>query len=244
MATGRTRGPASRPPRRPGGGRPRASARTRPRRPRRDAGPGVGGAVACTTAARPPHPSWRGAAVDRRVLVVRSARRSRQYVSQRGEIAELQDKVATQQQRRRGPARAGALARPGVRRAAGPASSCSSSMPGETATSCSTPSRPPAPATRRRVADADVPLPLVRAPWQSPTSGTASTAAGTPADRHRARPAAPSRRPTSTPSAPAARPPRPRPAPPSRTAARAASPTSSRPRRGWRTARRSRRSTT
>ena len=98
MATGRSRGPASRPPRRPGGGRPRASTR---------------GAV---TAAAPVsvRSGWRGrlttAAKDRRTrrgavllsivafLMVLLGSTVAAYVGQQGDIAALRDKVAGQEQ--------------------------------------------------------------------------------------------------------------------------------------------------
>ena len=98
MATGRSRGPASRPPRRPGGGRPRASGRGAP------------------TATSPVaiRSGWRGrlttAAKDRRArrgavllsivafLMVLLGSTVAAYVNQQGDIAALQDKVAGQEQ--------------------------------------------------------------------------------------------------------------------------------------------------
>lgn len=98
MATGRSRGPASRPPRRPGGGRPRASTR---------------GATAAPTPVATPA-GWRGrlttAAKDRRTrrgavllsilvfLTVLLGSTVAAYVNQQGDIAALQDKVAAQEQ--------------------------------------------------------------------------------------------------------------------------------------------------
>lgn len=98
MATGRSRGPASRPPRRPGGGRPRASTR--------------GAAAAAAPVAT--RSGWRGrltsAAKDRRArrgavllsivafLMVLLGSTVAAYVGQRGDIAALQDKVAGQEQ--------------------------------------------------------------------------------------------------------------------------------------------------
>ena len=98
MATGRSRGPASRPPRRPGGGRPRASAR-------------VDRAAAAPPVAK--RSGWRGrlttAAKDRRLrrgavllsivafLMVLLGSTVAAYVNQRGDIAALQDKVAAQE---------------------------------------------------------------------------------------------------------------------------------------------------
>jgi cell division protein FtsB len=98
MATGRSRGPASRPPRRPGGGRPRASTR--------------GAAAAAAPVATPA--GWRGrlttAAKDRRTrrgavllsilafLTVLLGSTVAAYVNQQGDIAALQDKVAAQEQ--------------------------------------------------------------------------------------------------------------------------------------------------
>ncbi len=98
MATGRSRGPASRPPRRPGGGRPRASTR----------GAAAAAAPVATRA------GWRGrltsAAKDRRTrrgavlvsilafLTVLLGSTVAAYVNQQGDIAALQDKVAAQEQ--------------------------------------------------------------------------------------------------------------------------------------------------
>ena len=96
--TGRSRGPASRPPRRPAGGRPRASAR-----------------VAGTPAsAAPVRSGWRGrltvAARDRRTrrglvllsilafLTVLLGSTVAAYVGQRQDIVALRDKVAAQEQ--------------------------------------------------------------------------------------------------------------------------------------------------
>ena len=122
MATGRSRGPASRPPRRPGGGRPRASTR----------------GAATAAAPVPIRSGWRGrltsAAKDRRTrrgavllsivafLMVLLGSTVAAYVGQQGDIAALQDKVAGQEQDvADAQGRAGPLARPGLRRAAGPA---------------------------------------------------------------------------------------------------------------------------
>ena len=98
MATGRSRGPASRPPRRQAGGRPRASAR-------------VAGAPASATPART---GWRGrftvAARDRRTrrglvlvsilafLTVLLGSTVAAYVGQRQDIAALRDQVTVQEQ--------------------------------------------------------------------------------------------------------------------------------------------------
>ena len=97
MATGRSRGPASRPPRRPGGGRQRASTR--------------GAASAAPVAIRS---GWRGrlttAAKDRRArrgavllsivafLMVLLGSTVAAYVGQQGDISALKDKVAAQEQ--------------------------------------------------------------------------------------------------------------------------------------------------
>ena len=96
--TGRSRGPASRPPRRPAGGRPRASAR-------------VAGTPASAT---PAHTGWRGrlsvAARDRRTrrglvllsitafLMVLLGSTVAAYVGQRQDIVALRDRVAAQEQ--------------------------------------------------------------------------------------------------------------------------------------------------
>ena len=96
--TGRSRGPASRPPRRPAGGRPRASARV--------AGASAPGAPART--------GWRGrltvAARDRRTrrglvllsimafLLVLLGSTVAAYVGQRHDIVALRDKVSAQEQ--------------------------------------------------------------------------------------------------------------------------------------------------
>ena len=98
MGTGRSRGPASRPPRRPAGGRPRASAR-------------VAGAPASGSPART---GWRGrftvAARDRRTrrglvllsilafLTVLLGSTVAAYVGQRQDIAALRDQVTAQEQ--------------------------------------------------------------------------------------------------------------------------------------------------
>ncbi len=98
MSTGRSRGPASRPPRRPAGARPRAATRG-------------ASAVSAPVAARL---GWRGrlttAAKDRRArrgavllsivafLMVLLGSTVAAYVGQEGDIAALQDKVAGQQQ--------------------------------------------------------------------------------------------------------------------------------------------------
>ena len=98
MATGRSRGPASRPPRRPAGGRSRASAR-------------VAGAPASATPART---GWRGrftvAARDRRTrrglvllsilafLTVLLGSTVAAYVGQRQDIAAMRDRVTAQEQ--------------------------------------------------------------------------------------------------------------------------------------------------
>ena len=100
MSTGRSRGPASRPPRRPGGGRPRASTRS--------------GAAAPATAPAAVRSGWRGrlttAAKDRRArrgavllsivafLMVLLGSTVAAYVGQQGDIAALEDKVAGQEQ--------------------------------------------------------------------------------------------------------------------------------------------------
>ncbi|HET7819936.1 MAG TPA: septum formation initiator family protein [Ornithinibacter sp.] len=97
MATGRSRGPASRPPRRPGGGRPRAAGR----------------GAAAAAAPVPIRSGWRGrltsAAKDRRTrrgavllsivafLMVLLGSTVAAYVGQQGDIAALQDKVAGQE---------------------------------------------------------------------------------------------------------------------------------------------------
>lgn len=96
--TGRPRGPASRPPRRPAGGRPRAAAR-------------MAGAPASAT---PAHTGWRGrlsvAARDRRTrrglvllsitafLMVLLGSTVAAYVGQRQDIVALRDRVAAQEQ--------------------------------------------------------------------------------------------------------------------------------------------------
>jgi cell division protein FtsB len=98
MATGRSRGPASRPPRRPAGARPRTATR--------------GAATASAPVAA--RLGWRGrlttAAKDRRTrrgavllsivafLLVLLGSTVAAYVGQQGDIAALQDKVAGQQQ--------------------------------------------------------------------------------------------------------------------------------------------------
>ena len=98
MATGRSRGPASRPPRRPAGARPRAAAR--------GAAPASAPVVARL--------GWRGrlstAAKDRRArrgavllsivafLMVLLGSTVAAYVGQQGDISALEDKVARQQQ--------------------------------------------------------------------------------------------------------------------------------------------------
>ena len=99
MATGRSRGPASRPPRRPAGGRPSAS--TRP-------------AGSSAPPAAVPVTWWRrllgGVTGDRRarralaltavlgLLVILLGSTVTAYIGQRGDIAALRDKVAAQEQ--------------------------------------------------------------------------------------------------------------------------------------------------
>ena len=98
MATGRTRGPASRPPRRPGGGRPRASTRATASAPTPTVVKGSGWRGRLTTAAKDRR-TRRGAVLLSIVafLMVLLGSTVAAYVNQRGDIAALQDKVATQQ---------------------------------------------------------------------------------------------------------------------------------------------------
>ena len=133
MATGRSRGPASRPPRRPGGAAPACvhpAARPPAAAPDRGRAPGWRGRLDQRRQG-PPHPPWRGAAV---VVAVPRGARSRSTVaratsSQRGDIAALRDEIAAP-----GAATSPTLEaeqerwqRPGLRRAAGPRSGCTSS---------------------------------------------------------------------------------------------------------------------
>ena len=123
MATGRSRGPASRPPRRPGGGRPRASTRATASAPAPTVVKGSGWRGRLTTAAKDRR-TRRGAVLLSIVafLMVLLGSTVAAYVSQRGDIAALQDKVASQQHDVAAlQAEQEQLARPGLRRAAGPA---------------------------------------------------------------------------------------------------------------------------
>jgi len=98
MATGRSRGPASRPPRRPGGGRPRASTRATASAPAPTVVRVSGWRGRLTTAAKDRR-TRRGAVLLSIVafLMVLLGSTVAAYVSQRGDIAALQDKVASQQ---------------------------------------------------------------------------------------------------------------------------------------------------
>ena len=116
MATGRSRGPASRPPRRPGGGRPRASTRATASAPVPTVVKGSGWRGRLTTAAKDRR-TRRGAVLLSIVafLMVLLVSRSRRYVNQRGDIAALEDKVASQQHDVAAlQAEQGAVARPGL----------------------------------------------------------------------------------------------------------------------------------
>ena len=122
MATGRSRGPASRPPRRPAGG---ALARVRPRGGARRHPPPCPHRLARALhrrGPRPAHPARPGAAVDPRVPH-RAARLDRRGVRRAaaGHRRDARQVTAPGAGRRSARDGAGALARPRLRRAAGTA---------------------------------------------------------------------------------------------------------------------------
>ena len=164
MATGRSRGPASRPPRRPGGGRPRASTRgaataaapaairrrggaaASPRRPRTAA------PAAARCCCRSSRSSWCCSARPSRPTSASAAtsRRSRtRWPAQQQDVADPQG-------------RAGALARPGLRRAAGPAAAEVRQAGRAVLHRARRRSRPPAPRPRARAGRARRAAALVR----------------------------------------------------------------------------------